>query len=455
MIKQTVKRLLPTWALSSYHKLLAVAANLIYWFPSHRLVVVGVTGTKGKSSTVLMITRILEEAGFTVGSMNTIFFKVGKREWMNNKKQGMLGRFALQKMLREMVRKKCDHAVIEVTSEGIAQHRQWGIAFDVLVFTNLSHEHIVAHGSYEKYRAAKQLIFKELHTMRRKATPPVSPPYQGVVRGGTVKKAIVVNAEDPEAENFLKFKADEKWSVACDSRCPVVLKHHPEKRLAADAVAHAAPGMALSVEGHYIQLSLHGAFMAQNALLAIAACRSLGVTLSPAEAALEKIESIPGRVEVLNMKSGAAVVIDYAHEPKSFEAILKTGRELAGANRVISVFGATGGGRDTAKRPIMGALAAAYSDCIILTTDDPYDDDPQAIINDILPGITSKRGTWELGKNVFSIISRTQAISRALALAKSGDVVLLLGKGSERVMAVANGKHIPWSDRAAVAEHNA
>ncbi|MBI2050950.1 MAG: UDP-N-acetylmuramyl-tripeptide synthetase [Parcubacteria group bacterium] len=439
MLKQCVKKFIPRLFLSAYHKALAIAANIIYWFPSHQLITIGVTGTKGKSSTVIMITRILEEAGFAVGSMNTVFFKIGGKEWQNNKKQGMLGRFALQKMLRAMVRKKCTHAVIEVTSEGVAQHRHWGIAFDVLVFTNLTPEHIESHGSYERYRAAKQLVFRNLSKTRRKT-----------IGGSQVKKVIIANAEDAEASQFLKFKADEKWSVSSDPACLPVLKNNFEAHLCADEVKDTEQGASLSLEGRYIQLPFHGAFMARNALLAIAASRSLGVALSACEQALENMGPIPGRVEMLKTKSNATVIIDYAHEPQSFEAIFKLGRSLAGAHRVISVFGATGGGRDAAKRPVMGALAGCHSDIIILTTDDPYDDDPQAIINDILPGIAQSPKKWNQGKNLWSIVDRAQAIKRSLALAQSGDIVLLLGKGSEPVMAVAHGKHVPWSDRSVV-----
>jgi len=168
MIKTAIKAIVPSPFLLMYHKLFAILANIIYRFPSRKMVIIGITGTKGKSSTVIITTRILEEAGLKVGSMNTVFFKIGDKEWPNNTKQGMQGRFKLQKMLRQMVKAGCTHAVIEVTSEGILQHRQWGIAFDVAVFTNLGPEHIEVHGSYKNYRIAKESIFKNLNQAHRK-----------------------------------------------------------------------------------------------------------------------------------------------------------------------------------------------------------------------------------------------------------------------------------------------
>ncbi|MDP3995359.1 MAG: UDP-N-acetylmuramyl-tripeptide synthetase, partial [bacterium] len=344
MIKRAIKAITPKLLLSAYHKTLAILANIMYGFPSRKMIVIGITGTKGKSSTAIMITRILEEAGHTVGATNTVFFKIADKEWPNTKKQGMLGRFQLQKMLRHMVRKKCTHAVIEVTSEGIAQHRHWGIAFDVCVFTNLSPEHIQSHGSYDNYRAAKQVIFKQLHTSYRKT---FGDKY--------IKKIIVANADDPESKSILAYKADQ--------------------------------AIAAKDAGDTLSLKLAGAFMRQNAMLAMATAQALGIPKQTAIQALEKIESIPGRAEIIKTKNNLTIVIDYAHEPRSFAAIHQTGRELAHKNNVISLFGATGGGRDKAKRPEMGSIAAEHADIIILTTDDPYDEKPEDIISDILPGI--------------------------------------------------------------------
>ncbi len=436
MLKMIIKKLIPKSLLLFYHKLLAVLANVIYRFPSRKMVVIGVTGTKGKSSTVVMITRILEAAGFKVGSTNTIFFKIGAEERVNNDKQGMPGRLRMQKLLRKMVNAGCTHAVIEVTSEGVAQSRHWGIAFDIAVFTNLSPEHIESHGSFANYRSAKAQIFRDLRKSYYK-------------KAGAVKKVIVVNRLDAEAEYFLHFRADEKWSVWGVSN--EARDFEGEKKLAAQFIKPTPDGISFQVDDCFMALHLHGEFMAANALLAIAAANSLGVSLSAAKQGLESIESIPGRVEIISAGAPFTVVIDYAHEPKSLEAILRFGRARAGADNLIAVFGVTGGGRDQAKRPVMGALAARYADQIILTTDDPYNDDPDALMADIVPGITKTKPNWQEGKNWWRQAGRKQAIKQALRQAQAGDVVLVLGKGSETVMAIG-GKVIPWSDSAVVEE---
>jgi len=443
MIKSLIKKIIPNQLLLLYHKVLAILGNIIYWFPSHKMVVIGVTGTKGKSSTVVMITRILEEAGYKVGSTNTIFFKIGDKEWPNKLKQGMLGRLKLQKFLRKMARANCTYAVIEVTSEGILQNRQWGIAFDVCVFTNLGPEHIESHGSYDKYRRAKELIFKNLYKSYKKPASLTQSLFGDENKDAKVKKVIVVNSCDVAAEKFLRHRADKKFVVGtkCNKK-DYEIKNY--SCLCPDEIKQSKDGAIISILGHYINIKIPGLFMASNALLAIATARSLGVSMSICELALEKIDFLPGRVEIIKSKKGFNIMIDYAHEPKSFQAIFETARNMCERN-IIAVFGATGGGRDSVKRPKMGEIASKYANNIILTTDDPYDDDPKKLAQDI------KKGISEI-KNIDIIIDRKNAIKKAMSIAKKDDLILVLGKGSEQTMAVKGGRYVEWNDRKVVQE---
>jgi len=372
--------------------------------------------------------------------MNTILFKIGDKEWPNKKKQSMLGRTKLQSMLRKMVKAGCTHAVFEVTSEGILQHRQWGIAFDVVVFTNLSEEHVEAHGTYRKYREAKELIFKNLRRSYRKT-----------IKGREIPKIIAVNGDDKEADEFFKHRADKKWVVYADCK-KLPPQKEKESIICAENIKETKNGVAMTIDDRYIDLQMHGKFMAHNALLATATAQSLGISLSTCEQALEKITMLPGRVEIITTKKGVRVIVDYAHEPKSFLAIFNTARELVEDGKVLVVFGATGGGRDKRKRGKMGKLAAEFGDYVILTTDDPYDDDPLKIIEDIAPGVISARPEWSVEKELFKIVDRKKAIQKALKLAKPNDIVLLLGKGSEQTMAVAEGRMVNWSDAEVVRE---
>ncbi len=435
MVKSVIKQLIPAGVLSFYHKMLAMCANIRYWYPSRKLVVIGVTGTKGKSTTVLMITKMLEQAGHTVGSMNSIFFQIGEKHWANKTKQSMLGRLKLQKMLRKMVRAGCTHVVLEVTSEGILQHRHHGIAFDIVAFTNLSPEHIDSHGSFTAYRHAKETIFKELLKQHRKKNVP---------------KAIVVNGDDELSEKFLRYGADIKWIVhqQCNGQRT---DKNKERILCADAIEQTIDGTTITIGKTYIHLPLHGVHMAENALLALACVQPLGVSINAGEEALEHITHIPGRSDIFTTKKGVHVMVDYAHEPKSFEAIMKTAEHIS-TGKMIVLFGVTGGGRDTSKRPVMGTIAAKHADYIILTTDDPYDDDPQELVDAIAPGIEATGNGWQEETNWWKIVDRKEAITKALTLAKKGDIVLLLGKGSEQTMAVKGGKYIKWNDMDAVKE---
>ena len=211
MLKEALKRIIPKEALVLYHRFLAYAASVWYGHPSEKMIVIGVTGTNGKSTVSAMICRVLEEAGYKVGLTTTVLFRIAGKEWLNDTKMTMLGRFRLQKLLRQMVGAGCQYAVIETSSEGIAQSRHAAINYDIVVFTNLTPEHIESHGGFENYRAAKGRLFAKLAGEKKK-----------ILAGKIVPKISVVNAADPEANYFLQFWADQKIGYRLENKKSVL-----------------------------------------------------------------------------------------------------------------------------------------------------------------------------------------------------------------------------------------
>ncbi|KKW28786.1 MAG: UDP-N-acetylmuramyl-tripeptide synthetase [Candidatus Uhrbacteria bacterium GW2011_GWD2_52_7] len=426
-MSSTLKALVPKPMIGAYHYVLARTAELLYGHPSDRLVVLGITGTNGKSSTTQFVAQILTELGAKVGYTSTAGFAIAGETIENRMKMTMPGRFTLQKLLRRMVTTGCTHAVIETSSQGLIQHRHLGINYDVALFTNLTPEHIEAHGGFEHYKQAKGILFSHL-TRRRHKT----------IGGKHIPKVNVVNADDEHAPFYAKFPADRHVSFGWKGE-------HSNDRLVAKLVGAGADGMIVEVNGLPFRLSLHAEFERLNALAAIAAVHSLVYPLNDVLRAAESLRSVPGRFEWIRAGQPFAVIVDYAYEPFALESLF---RSLAPFHfhRVIGVHGSAGGGRDVARRPVIGKLAAQHEDIVVVTNEDPYQEDPRAIMAAVAAG-ARQQGKVD-GKDLFVIEDRQAAIDRAIGLAQPGDVVLLTGKGSEPVMAVASGS-VPWDDREA------
>ena len=427
-----LKKLIPNFIFSLYHWKLAFLGAVIYGFPSRKLKVIGVTGTKGKTTTCNLIAQILQGAGFKTGMATTVNFRIGEKEWINEYKQTMLGRFRLQKLLRQMVREGCQYAVIETSSEGILQYRHRFIDYSVAVFTNLSPEHIERHGSFENYRAAKLKLFEA-----------VAKKEDGVG---------VYNLDDSNAEYFLKIPVVKKYGYSLNLPQPLLKEGGslPKGRVREDLEQFQISNIKLlsnktefDFDGKSFEMPLIGEFNVANAAAAICVGLSQGIGLEKIKEILKNAKPTPGRLEVVNEGQPFTVIVDYAHEPASLEAVLKT-LKIFNPRKIIAVLGAQGGGRDKAKRAVMGKIAAQYADYIILTNEDPYDENPQQIIDDVAAGVTNKE--------IFKIIDRRQAIKKALTLVQVGDIVILTGKGGEVWMCVENGKKIPWDERKVVLE---
>ena len=379
-----LRKITPKFLLSWYHLAWAFFGAVAYGFPAKKLIVIGVTGTNGKSTTVEMISRILREGGSETASLSSIRFQMKEKEWRNTMKMTMPGRFIIQKFLREAVNKGCKYFVLEVTSEGILQHRHEFINFHTAVFTNLSPEHIERHGGFENYKKTKGKLFE------------------------ITKNVHVINKDDEYAEYFLKFPAGTIIQYNKDS-FPVHLK-------------------------------LIGDFNKYNAAAAISVGRVYNIPLEVCTRAMENIKGIPGRMEQV-VSEPFQVYVDYAFTPAALEKVYKTLKPSHG--KLICVLGATGGGRDAWKRPVLGKIAAEQCDKIILTDEDPYEEDPQKIIDEVAAGTQGKEE---------KILDRRKAIQKALRVAERGDTVIITGKGSEDSMAIKGNKKIPWDDREIVRE---
>lgn len=427
--KSVIKKITPDFALSIYHLSWSFLAALWYGFPSESMIVIGVTGTKGKSSTVFMIARILEEAGLDVAVSSSLIYKIKKNEWLNPYHMTMVGRFRLQQFLAEAKKSGCKYAIIETTSEGIRQSRHRFINFDIALFTNLSPEHIESHGSFENYKIAKGKIFEALSASSRKT-----------IDGKKIEKGIIVNADDENTEYFLKFKADKKYAFGTQKVCPV--KGKEDRCFISSEFYIEASGASFVLEGEKISLQLLGEFNIYNALAAISCANILGVDIRKAKSALEKIDEVPGRLEFVRVGQEFNAIIDLAHTPSSYEALFKAVNLIKNPKgRIISVFGSAGGGRDKWKRPELGKIAAKNSDYIILTNEDPYDENPESILEDI------KKGIDDIGFNgkCEMILDRNMAIKFAIEEARWSDTILFLGKGTEQTMIIGKEEY-PWNE---------
>jgi UDP-N-acetylmuramoyl-L-alanyl-D-glutamate--2,6-diaminopimelate ligase len=441
--KLFLKKLIPKSLLNLRHFFYAWIGSRKYNHPSEELVVIGITGTSGKSTTAYILRQILEKLGYTVGSLSTIDFYIAGENKLNDKKMTMLGKMQIQKYLREMVSKGCDIAIVETTSEGRVQHRHRFINYDMMVLTNLYPEHIDSHGSFEKYKKAKLDIFKYVSQLSKK-----------IIKNVEMEKTIVVNGCVEYADEFLSIPFDKKIVAARNDQELFVSKSRFDKEVAlvlGTEVRTQTEGISLHVNGVKLSAPMYGGHNVGNILTAIAVCSALGGAFEDIAEALNHIGNAPGRLEFIEeaRERGFTVIVDYAFEPKAMEALYAVAKELK-PKRIIHVFGSTGGGRDIERRSTVGEFVGNNADICIITDEDPYDDDPQSIIDDVADAVI-KSGMRE-NESLFKILDRKGAIEKAITMAETDDLVLITGKGSEQGMCVGNGKIIPWDDRTVVRE---
>lgn len=387
---------------------LAEVSSAYYGHPSEKLTLIGITGTNGKTTTSNLICSIIEAQGEKTGLIGTIHNRIGDRilEGTRTTPESL----DLQRMFAEMVAEGIRYAVMEVSSHALELQRVACCDFDMAVFTNLTQDHLDYHETMENYCKAKTILFRTLGAKGEKA--------------GLAKTAII-NIDDAWANHFM---------VA--SNVPVItygiLKEGSWK---AENVCVTASGVQYSVDGMQINLKMNGNFNVYNSLAALAVGEALGFSVPDVIKTLEAVPGIAGRFQKVENDAPYTVIVDYAHTPDGLENVISTAKAFA-QGRVITVFGC-GGDRDRTKRPLMGKVAAQLSDYCVVTSDNPRTENPDQIIADILPGVQEYMTEMEYHVEV----DRKEAIFHAIQMAKSGDVILLAGKGHENYQEVNGVKH--------------
>lgn len=387
---------------------LAQISSVFYGHPSEKLTLIGVTGTNGKTTTTNLICHIIEAQGEKTGLIGTIHNRIGDKvlEGSRTTPESL----ELQQMFAAMVDEGIHYAVMEVSSHALELHRVDCCDFDIAVFTNLTQDHLDYHVTMENYCRAKTILFQMLGKNGEKAG---------------LQKTAVINMDDPWAGHFL---------VA--SNVPAVTySMHKDASWKAEQVEVGAEGVRYSVDGHPVQLHLTGNFNVYNSLAALAVGEALGFSLDSVIQALEQVNGIAGRFQTVKGARDFSVIVDYAHTPDGLENVISTAQAFAKGN-VITVFGC-GGDRDRTKRPLMGEVAAELSDYCVVTSDNPRTEDPEQILQDILPGVEK-----HMQPDTYHVeVDRRKAIHYAVQMAQPGDVVLLAGKGHENYQDVNGVKH--------------
>lgn len=423
-IRRIVKKLIPTRLFRGIeplgHLIEAIIANIRFGFPARKMRFIGVTGTNGKTTTSFYIYNVLKQAGVKVGLSTTVAYGVGnditrQKEHITTAQAGVL-----QRRLREFANKGVEWVVLETSSHALAQHRVWGIPYEIAVFTNLTHDHLDYHGTFQRYKEAKRALFKIANK-------------HGFKYG-------VVNADDPNAEAFTN--SVENFTTYGIKSGDLRAKNVQLKSEGSSFEAALRVNGTKEPEIYKIKTQIPGEFNVYNSLAAILVGQKIGLSKQHIEKGIATLSGVDGRMNRIDAGQDFQVIVDFASTPDGFEKLFQSIRPLV-KGKLVAVFGSAGR-RDASKRRIQGEIAGKYADYVIATEEDDRDEDGSAILAEIIAGATSK-GKVE-GKTVWGILDREEAIGRAMTLVSSkNDAVVLLGKGHEQTIERADGVY-PWNE---------
>jgi UDP-N-acetylmuramoyl-L-alanyl-D-glutamate--2,6-diaminopimelate ligase len=397
-----------------------------YGYPAKNLQVIGVTGTDGKTSTCTLITQMLRENGYKVAMMTTISvdYGDGRGAQPNESRLTTLGAADLIRTLAKIRDAGAEWLVLEVTSHALAQHRVWGVPFTVAVMTNLGHEHLDYHGTFERYRTAKRRLFQQCNGNKKGLRTGI---WNADDPSGPVFAAVIENPVGYGIENG-DLKASDIKLTPAGSRYTARIRD----------------------EQYNIQCHLPGSFNVYNSLAAVGVGRAIGLDQNQIERGIASLTNVEGRMTRVDEGQDFTVIVDYAHTPESFEKVLSEVRPLAKANkgRLIAVFGSAGR-RDEDKRPLQGEVAGRLCEIVVVTEEDDRDMDGQGILDQIAAG--AERSGKVRGTDLLLVHDRAEAVKTAVNLARKGDIIMLLGKGHEKSI-LSNGpqaaelRHIQQDD---------
>lgn len=392
--------------------------NLAYGFPARDLKVIGITGTDGKTTTTSMIWSMLNSAGVKAGYMTTVGYGSGIKQRQNQVHMTTMPIGPMLRRIKELKAEGIEWLVLETTSHALAQNRVWGINYDIAVMTNIGHEHLDYHGSFERYRDAKLKLFSKANA------------YKKGLRTG------IVNADDASAELFTE---------RTQKTLTYGINHGDVRATAIKTTATGSSYMVSLPEGDKlnIKVNIPGSFNVYNSLAAVCVGQTLGLSDEQIERGIDSLKAVEGRMTSVDEGQSYSVIVDFAHTPDSFEKLLGDMRsQVKPPHQLIVMFGSAGR-RDESKRAIQGETAGKYADLVIVTEEDDRDVDGVEIMNQIASGAETSGKVRD--QNLHLVHNRIDAIEFAVAQAKAGDVVMLLGKGHEKTIERAHGED-PWDE---------